>query len=265
VALLLLRLKLALVSALAVVVVLAAAVWPQAAPDAGKARPGVPVVTLYSANLHYRNTDTARIRASITAANPDIVVLIEASRPVVARLDTVLAGYPNRQISANGVHRGQDATVIASRYPLATSHPDDFSLNYMVTVVDSPLGRLNVVGAHLTRPWPYQIQWEQIRQATDLTTLMSGLTGTTIVAGDFNSISSGRIGRQIRRETGLMANPGWPGTWPAQLPAILGMTIDQVYRTPDLAVVGRSIGRRTGSDHRPVVTRLTLAEPRSTP
>ncbi|QTC89996.1 endonuclease/exonuclease/phosphatase family protein [Brevundimonas goettingensis] len=262
--LLALRLRGAAIAALTVSAILAAALWPQAMPDAGKARPGAPVVTLYSANLHYRNTDTGRIRASITAADPDIIVLIETSAPVAARLDTVLAGYPHRQISANGVHKGKDATVIASRYPLTSSRPWDFSQNYMVTVVDSPLGRLNVVGAHLTRPWPFQIQWEQIRQATDLTDLMSGLSGTTIVAGDFNSISSGRIGRQIKSETGLKANPGWPGTWPAQLPAVLGMTIDQVWRTPDLAVVSRQIGQRNGSDHRPVVTHLTLAEPRPT-
>jgi endonuclease/exonuclease/phosphatase (EEP) superfamily protein YafD len=80
-----------------------------------------------------------------------------------------------------------------------------------------------------------------------------------IVAGDFNSVSSARIGRQIRDDIGLKPNPGWPGSWPSKAPAPFGFTIDQVYRTPDLAVVSRSIGKRTGSDHRPVVTRFTLA------
>jgi endonuclease/exonuclease/phosphatase (EEP) superfamily protein YafD len=37
------------------------------------------------------------------------------------------------------------------------------------------------------------------------------------------------------------------------------MTIDQVYRTPDLALVSRKLGRPTGSDHRPVVTEITRA------
>jgi endonuclease/exonuclease/phosphatase (EEP) superfamily protein YafD len=177
-------------------------------------------------------------------------------------LDRVLADYPNRQVTPNLLRGGRDATVIASRYPLRPQPDTVPDLNYALAVIDSPLGQINVIGAHLTRPWPYQIQWEQIRQAHALGTLMSGLTGPAIVAGDFNSISSARIGRQIQAETGLKPNPGWPGTWPAQLPAFLGFTIDQVYRTPDLAVVSRRVGLRTGSDHRPVVTRLTLAEPR---
>ena len=56
--------------------------------------------------------------------------------------------------------------------------------------------------------------------------------------------------------------PGWPGTWPEALPSPLGITIDQVYRSPDLALVGRELGPPTGSDHRPVVTLLTRSERR---
>ena len=44
---------------------LLAAVWPQWSPPTGKAQAGAPVVTLYSANLHYRNRDLPRIAASI--------------------------------------------------------------------------------------------------------------------------------------------------------------------------------------------------------
>jgi endonuclease/exonuclease/phosphatase (EEP) superfamily protein YafD len=64
---------------------------------------------------------------------------------------------------------------------------------------------------------------------------------------------------------GLIPAPGWPGTWPARAPAALGITIDQVYRSPDLALLGRRLGQKNGSDHRPVVTRLTLSDPQSRP
>ena len=71
----------------------------------------------------------------------------------------------------------------------------------------------------------------------------------------------------VKRDMDLIPAPGWPGTWPAQLPSFAGMTIDQVYRSPDLALLGRRLGRPSGSDHRPVVTRLTLAQqpPERTP
>ena len=38
-----------------------------------------------------------------------------------------------------------------------------------------------------------------------------------------------------------------------------GITIDQVYRSPDLALVSRRLGEPTGSDHRPVVTEFRKA------
>ena len=261
----LLRLKTAFGLAVVVVLALAIAVWPQWGADRGKPQAGAPVLTLYSANLYYLNNDTARIRASIVDARPDIVVLVEASHDVVAQLDIVLAEYPYRRVTPNRLREGMDGTVIASRYPLQARPAGIRSRNYAIAVVDTPAGRINVVGAHLTRPWPYQVQWEQIRRADALSALMSDLHGSAIVAGDFNSVSSARIGRQIQRQTGLKPNPGWPGTWPAQLPALLGFTIDQVYRTPDLAVISRRVGLPTGSDHRPVVTQLTRAEPRPAP
>ncbi|MNE27421.1 hypothetical protein D3C80_1208320 [compost metagenome] len=85
------------------------------------------------------------------------------------------------------------------------------------------------------------------------------MNGPVIAAGDFNSVSSARIGRQIQTETGLIPAPSWPGTWPSALPPAFAMTIDQVWRSPDLALLERKLGRKNGSDHRPVITRFTLA------
>lgn len=261
----LLRMRTAFAASVVAVLTLLAAVWPQWGADRGKPMAGAPVLTLYSANLYFENDDVAAIRASIAEARPDVVVLVEVSQHAASALDSVLADYPERKITPDLLRGGAGGTVIASRYPLTPRPYRIGGLDYALATVDTPLGPINVVGAHLTRPWPYQIQWEQIRQASVVAKLTSGLTGPTIVAGDFNSTSSGRIGRQIQTEAGLKPNPGWPGTWPAQIPAFLGFTIDQVYRTPDLAVVSRRVGLRTGSDHRPVVTRFTRAEPRPAP
>lgn len=89
--------------------------------------------------------------------------------------------------------------------------------------------------------------------------MIEGLSGSVIVAGDFNSVSTARIGKQVRRDIGLRPAPGFPGTWPASLPSALAITIDQIYASPDLAFVSRRLGRPTGSDHRPVVTEITRA------
>jgi len=237
------------------------ALWPQWAPDKGTPAPGAPVISLYSANLYIGNQDAQAIAASVRAANADIVVLFEANEGLTPALDTILAGYPHRLISPGVDHDRVERRIIASRWPLTAVRERADGLSDQTAVVETPLGLVNIVGVHLTRPWPYQYQWGQIMQVMALDAVLADLTGPVIVAGDFNSVSSARIGRQIRKDLGLIPASGLPGTWPSQLPALFGITIDQVYRTPDLALVDRRVGRRNGSDHRPVVTRFTLAEP----
>lgn len=257
--LLLRRVRVAAVYALAGLALLVA-VWPQWMPAGDRARPGAPVVRLYSANLWAGNTEVDAIARSIAAADADIIILIELGDAPAARLDTVLAGYPHRFASPRVVRRGGAAReLIASRYPLTGVGDRPDGLSEVTAVVRTPIGPLNVIGVHLTRPWPFQYQWGQISQVQALARVRSDLGGPVIVAGDFNSVSTARIGRQVRAEAGLAPATGWPGTWPAAAPSAVGLTIDQVYRSPDLAFVSRRLGLPTGSDHRPVITEFTLA------
>ncbi len=256
-----LRLRPAVITGLAVTALLTLAVWPQWFPRGGALpRKGAPTLTLYSANLWAWNTDVEAIARSIAESDADIVVLVELGDAPSAQLDRVLAGHPHRVLNAR-VDRpsGAARAAIASRYPLAAiaDRPDD--LVSVAAVAQTPLGPVNIVGAHLTRPWPFQYQWGQINQATVLAAIRHGMTGPVIAAGDFNSVSSARIGRQIQAEAGLIPAPAWPGTWPSAAPSAVGMTIDQVWRSPDLALLDRKLGRKNGSDHRPVITKFTLA------
>ena len=254
------RLKMAVLHGLAACIALVVAATPQWLPGGPRPEANAPIVRLYSANLYYLNDDVAAIRTSIEQADADVVVLIELGQDAAARIDEVLQGYPHRAASMRmDQTRGPSRSVIGSRYPLtALADPPD-GLHAVAAVARTPLGPLNFVGVHLTRPWPFQEQWGQISQTMALQAVVEDLTGPVVVAGDFNSVSGARIGRQVRRDLGLHPAPGFPGTWPANLPAPLGMTIDQVYASPDLAFVRRSLGRPTGSDHRPVVTELTRA------
>lgn len=244
----------------AVLALLLAAVWPQWFPTGAKPEGGAPSVRLYSANLWARNADVEAIAASIRAADADIVVLIEVGDAPAAQLDQLLAAYPHR-VATPRIDRpsGPARSVIASRYPVVAIRDRPDGLHAVGATVRSPLGRLNVVGVHLTRPWPFQEQWGQIEQAMALGGIRADLSGPVVVVGDFNSVSSARIGRLVQREARLIPAPGFPGTWPSALPAAITVTIDQVYRSPDLAVISRKLGRSNGSDHRPVVTEITRA------
>lgn len=254
------RLKLAALHGLAACIALFMAVLPQWFPGGPAAEAGAPVVRLYSANLWARNRDVEAITASIRDADADIVVLIELGDGPAGRLDEVLAGYPHR-VATPRIERpsGPARSVIASRYPLVAIEDRPDGLHAVGASVRTPAGPVHVLGVHLTRPWPFQEQWGQIEQTLAIGAIRTDLTGPTIVAGDFNSVSSARVGRLLQAETGLRPAPGFPGTWPSALPAAAAVTIDQVYASPDLALARRRLGRPNGSDHRPVVVEFTRA------
>ena len=244
----------------AVCALLIVAVWPQWSPPRAAPQPGAPVIRLYSANLWARNRDVDAIIRSIDRADPDILVLIELGDTPAARLEEILKDYPHRVANVR-VERPNGATrsMIASRYPLQGIWSIPQGTHMVAAVADTPIGPVNIVGVHLTRPWPFQYQWGQIIQAQKLSEFRHRLSGPVIVAGDFNSISSGRIGRLVRDEAGLVPAGGWPGTWPSDLPPMFGFTIDQVWRSHELTFVSRRLGAPTGSDHRAVETQFTLA------
>lgn len=242
---------------------LSSAVWPQWRPRASEAEPGAPTVRIYSANLWVRNTDLDAIAASIREADADVVMLIELGDATAPRIDDLIAGYSHR-IASPRIDRPNGAvrSVIASRFPLRAA-PRPAELEAAGATVETPLGSLNLISVHLTRPWPFEESWGQISQTMELERVVQRLNGPVVVAGDFNSVSSARIGRQVQTRIGLLPAPGFPGTWPAAVPAPLGIAIDQVYASPDLAFAGRWLGRDNGSDHRPVIVELTRAKRRS--
>jgi endonuclease/exonuclease/phosphatase (EEP) superfamily protein YafD len=241
---------------------LLSAVWPQYAPGGPVPAANSPIVRLYAANLYAMNDDVAAMRASIQASDADIIVLVEFGEAPNAAIETLLAGYPHREVTERVV-RSEDAvrSVIASRYPLSRRSTEGNERQMIAAVADTPIGPVRFVGVHLTRPWPFQFQWGQIIQAQNLINHIQGAPEPVVMAGDFNSVASARIGRMLRSEGGLVHAPGWPGTWPAAVPSPLRMTIDQVYHTTDIAVVERRLGAPTGSDHRPVIVELARAAP----
>lgn len=257
----LLRFRLATGAGLVSGVVLFIAVLPQWATGAPAPESDAPTIRLYSANVYYLNDDVAAMRRSIAAADPDIVILIELGRAPLGQLDDLLKDYPYRAGSMRmDETRGPSRSVIASRWPLRqiANRPD--GLHSVTAVAETPLGDVNVIGVHLTRPWPFQYQWGQISQTMALGDIRRTLDGPVIIAGDFNSVSNGRIGRQMKQDLGLSPASGFPGTWPSNLPSPVGITIDQVWRSPDLTFVSRKLGQPNGSDHRPVLTEFTRAK-----
>lgn len=260
------RLRSVLLGAVAVSALVLIAGSAQWAPPRGEGLPDGAGVTLYSANLHRDNTDVAAITRSVQASGADLVVLVEVGPVSSGALDRILEGFPYRVMTPPIEQGGGTVrSVIAGQRPLVDLKLQIAELSMVGARAETVLGPVTVAGVHMTRPWPWQYQWAQIRQAQGLTDWARTTPGPLIAAGDFNSVSSARIGRQIQTGGGLIPAPGWPGTWPAALPAFAAITIDEVYRSPELALVERRLGLDTGSDHRPVITRFVRATPPPAP
>jgi len=245
------QLRLAGLSAGLATAVLAAALWGQIAPARPAPAVGGERLTVYVANLHYGNTDVARAAASIAAADPDIVVLVEVGPAMGAALDTLLPEHPYRAPSPLGARDN----LVAARRPLQALPGAADGLSARAARVETALGPVTVFATHLTRPWPFEYQWGQITQVMALEARMAAAPGPVIAAGDFNSVTTARVGRQIR-DLGLTPAPAWPGTWPAAAPPPARIAIDHLWTSPELTVVARRLGRPTGSDHSPVIVEL---------
>ena len=254
------RFRAAAASAALSVLLLAVAVWGQAFPARGVPEPDSPRVTLYVANLHVENDDVDRIAASVAEADADVVALVEVGPAVKAEIDRVLADYPHRAPERIGWREN----IVASRRPLRPLRAPADGLFAQGARVETALGPITVFATHLTRPWPFQYQWGQISQAMALDDRMEAQPGPFIAAGDFNSVSDARIGRQLK-DMGLTPARGFPGTWPAGAPAFARIGIDHAWVSPELTVVSRRLGRPTGSDHSPIVVEIARAEPAAPP
>jgi endonuclease/exonuclease/phosphatase (EEP) superfamily protein YafD len=97
--------------------------------------------------------------------------------------------------------------------------------------------------------------WQE--QVSDIATLVAGLSGEVIVAGDLNATPWCEGMRLLRENSGLdfhSTAPVWPPTWGLHLPMMI--PIDHILMKGGLTVQKRTIGPATGSDHRSVTVEI---------
>ncbi len=125
-----------------------------------------------------------------------------------------------------------------------------------------------LVVVHSVAPLPpMEGAWQQ-----DLRWLADACQGdNTILAGDFNATLDHFAGLPREdgaelgacRDAALATDNAAVGTWPTQLPALLGSPIDHVMATPNWTATGMRVLEshdKLGSDHRPVLVQLSPSE-----
>lgn len=213
------------------------------------------VFSVASANVFFRNHDSAPLRRWLEQERPDAVVIVEFT-PGFAESLQALSGFPYRKLLAQPDAFG---IAILSRHPITqyeVVRDDD----------DRPMVKVRIrwagreIGLAALHPMPPMTpHFHALRNRT--LALLTPTTGwddmPAIVAGDFNATPwsdafDGPTQRGWRRATGL--TPTWPMVWRGWM----GIPIDHVLVTPQWQVVHSEVGPNLGSDHYPVLVRLAL-------
>lgn len=240
---------------------LARAARGRAAPTAGRG------LTLMTLNLWLENVDPEATARMVLAADPDVLVLEEATGKGAIAARLLRARYPYA-VGCEGPTTC--ALAIYSKIPIiaGAAKPQDWDHRPFDTLrmVWARIGArgtpaFTVVGTRLGSPT--QPPWLQAGQRRRLAKALEPFARSNlIVAGDFNTTPwSFAMREQDRLMVGLqrrtVALPTWPARWLGGRAAPLPLLpIDHIYAGRSWRTVSIRRGPRTGSDHYPVIAVL---------
>lgn len=228
-------------------------------------------------NMWVRNTAPDRLVTGLSALDPDILALQEASGASREAAVALAGRYP--------FTAGCRSTRLVSRYDIlesgcvrspvpvdrASSIPCDYEVPPATWArIRLPDGReIVAVSVHMT--WPFPGATHDCQRGGLAAALAQMPHDRMIVMGDFNAAAPSRalarMGEALdleRRSVGIATFPsegrfreaGWPV--PPVAPMVVG--IDHVFAGPAWDTVAIAAGPDTGSDHRPLVATLRLRD-----
>lgn len=193
----------------------------------------------------------------VMQTDADIVCLLEVDESWRTALQPLRVKYPHR---VEELSDGSFGIACYTRLPLKSLEVRRFTTWRLPTVVLNldHLGRpLTFIGTHPLAPIGGQRTRDWREQLSGIASLVAGLTGEVIVAGDLNATPWCEGMRLLREKSGLdfrSVDPVWPPTWGLNLPTMI--PIDHVLMKRGLTVQKRTIGPATGSDHRSVTVEI---------
>jgi endonuclease/exonuclease/phosphatase (EEP) superfamily protein YafD len=228
-------------------------------------------VTVLSWNTKGSKPPPSRIATLALNEHADVIVLPETSQTTGLAIAVLLkaAGRPMWVFSGaqGGTFQAHATTLLISaslgRYKVDSTVGDTAVTSSLIARPDNGQGP-TIVAVHAVSPRPGEMRnWR-----ADLTFLAKACTGRDVImAGDFNSTldalsaHSAAPGAQFAQcyDAGLAAHAASVGSWPTNLPTLLGAQIDHVmytatWKTISMRVISTEDGE--GSDHRPIVATL---------
>lgn len=220
------------------------------------------VYRLLQLNLRFDNTSPEKVLSLIGRSRPDVITLDEVSKPWIGYLDRVAAAYPYRVLCDGESSVG--TVALLSRRPFAAGESSTCSEEGDLATVRVDFGgrEVTVAALHLKWPWPSK----QPAQIDVLTTPLSELGQTALLAGDLNATPWSHAVTRIAEAGGLRRVSGSTPTWsyrklPISWRQWVGLPIDHIFSKGDVTVRAVHVLEDVGSDHAPLLAEFTLADP----
>ncbi len=223
-----------------------------------------PALRALLANVNAENRDFQRIRDLIATADPDIVVLLEATPWLLDRLRDLDQRYPHRLAEPRDDLFG---IALFSRHPLVQGQiirfDDKTSPPVIVATISAAARPLTLIGAHL---WPpVSAEWAEgrNRQLRALADRVRQSQTPSLVLGDLNLSPWSPWFARLLADSGLRDSrrgrgiqPSWPAGWPP-----LWIPIDHALFSEGIRIRQREIGPAIGSDHYPIIVDFQVSDP----
>ena len=219
-------------------------------------------VVLLSSNVLMENRDHHRLVALIERVDPDVLFLMETDATWIEALEPALARY--RTV----IRQPRDdcyGLVFATRLEPASARAirianDDTPAVFAEMTAPGNGRRFRFVGLHPRPPMPGQDTDERDEQVL-YSARFAHRSGTPIVAaGDFNDVAWSDTSQRFKFAGGYLDPRIGRGLyasfhadrWPIRFP------IDQLFVSPDVAMIAFGCGPNIGSDHFPIVATVRI-------
>ena len=221
--------------------------------------------SLLSANVHQNRSDPAQLASVIAQANPDAVVLQEASPSWLERLSAIRNAFPF------DYHRA--GTILLSKTPIDEGKlkPLNSARGFVLPEFFTTEGKaVALVAAHPLPPISQRNFRARNEAYSRIEEAVNRLSGSVVLVGDLNTTMWSPYYQKLVDGTGLINTrkgfgilPTWPtANNPLGLPGfaarLLSIPIDHCLVTPELQVVQTRALSSVGSDHRPIAVDLVV-------
>jgi endonuclease/exonuclease/phosphatase (EEP) superfamily protein YafD len=230
--------------------------WWSAAPRLDDAHVDGAELAVAAVNVHVSTRDATALIRWLASTPVDLVVVSEVS-PAFAESLQRLPGLPHREVAAAEHAFG---IALLSRFPMrAVTVRDAQGIARIEARVDTGVACVELFAVHPIPPMTPRLYAARNQLLRDIAGRTIQPDVPRLIVGDLNA-TPWSSAFSILSKRGLQRASNLRPTWPSRWGGWFGIPIDHVVGSAHWRVREARPGPHLGSDHRPLLARLALAE-----